>query len=93
MKSLKGTKTLENLMKAFAGESQARNRYSYYASVARKEELMQIEAIFIETADNEKEHGKRFYNLILEGMKGGLPATVKVDAEYPVAYHGDECMP
>ena len=86
MKSLKGTKTLENLMKAFAGESQARNRYSYYASVARKEELMQIEAIFIETADNEKEHGKRFYNLILEGMKGGLPATVKVDAEYPVAY-------
>lgn len=83
MKSLKGTKTLENLMKAFAGESQARNRYTYYASVAKKEELMQIEAIFLETADNEKEHGKRFFKLIIEGMKGELPAMVKVDAEYP----------
>lgn len=86
MKSLRGTKTLENLMKAFAGESQARNRYTFYASVARKEELMQVEGIFIETADNEKEHAKRFYNLILDGMKGELPASVKVDAEYPVAY-------
>jgi rubrerythrin len=86
MKSLKGTKTLENLMKAFAGESQARNRYTFYASLARKEELMQIEAIFTETADNEKEHAKRFYKLILEGMKGELPAMVKVAAEYPVAF-------
>lgn len=86
MKSLKGTKTLENLMKAFAGESQARNRYTYYASIAKKEELMQIEAIFIETADNEKEHAKRFFKLIVEGMQGNLPANVKVDAEYPVAY-------
>lgn len=86
MKSLKGTMTLENLMKAFAGESQARNRYTFYAAAARKEELMQVEALFIETADNEKEHAKRFYNLILNGMKGELPASAKVDAEYPVAY-------
>ena len=54
MKSLKGTKTMENLMKAFAGESQARNRYTYYAGVARKEGYKQIEAIFLETADHEK---------------------------------------
>ena len=86
MKSLKGTKTLDNLMKAFAGESQARNRYTYYASIAKKEELMQIESIFTETADNEKEHAKRFFKLIVEGMQGNLPANVRVDAEYPVAY-------
>lgn len=86
MKSLKGTKTLESLMKAFAGESQARNRYTYYASIAKKEELMQIESIFMETAENEKEHAKRFFKLIVEGMQGNLPANVTVDAEYPVAY-------
>lgn len=86
MKSLKGTKTLENLMKAFAGESQARNRYTYYASIAKKEGLMQIEHIFTETAENEKEHAKRFFKLMAEGLHGNLPASVKVDAEYPVAY-------
>lgn len=85
MKSLKGTKTLENLMKAFAGESQARNRYTYYASIANKEGYRQIEAIFIETADNEKEHAKRFYKLLLEGLNGELPATVEFNASYPVA--------
>ena len=85
MKSLKGTKTLENLMKAFAGESQARNRYTYYASAAAKEGYKQIEAIFIETADNEKEHAKRFYKLLLDGLSGELPATVEIHAEYPVA--------
>jgi rubrerythrin len=85
MKSLKGTKTLENLMKAFAGESQARNRYTYYASVATKEGFKQIEAIFIETADNEKEHAKRFYKLLLEGLNGDLPAGVEINAMYPVA--------
>jgi rubrerythrin len=84
MKSLKGSKTLENLMKAFAGESQARNRYTFYASVAAKEELRQIEAIFIETADNEKEHAKRFYKLMLQGLEGELPQVVHVDATYPV---------
>ena len=85
MNSLKGTKTLENLMKAFAGESQARNRYTYYASVANKEGYRQIEGIFIETADNEKEHAKRFYKLILEGLKGETPAAVEINAMYPVA--------
>lgn len=85
MKSLKGTKTLENLMKSFAGESQARNRYTFYASIANKEGYRQIEAIFLETADNEKEHAKRFYKLLLEGLNGELPASVAINAEYPVA--------
>ena len=85
MKDLKGTKTAENLMKAFAGESQARNRYTYYASAAGKEGYKQIGAIFIETADNEKEHAKVFYKMLLEGLKGELPTTVDINASYPVA--------
>lgn len=72
-------------MKAFAGESQARNRYTFYASIANKEGYRQIEAIFLETADNEKEHAKRFYKLLLEGLNGELPASVAINAEYPVA--------
>ncbi len=58
MADLKGTKTEKNLMEAFAGESQARNKYTYYASVAKKEGYEQLAAIFLETADNEKEHAK-----------------------------------
>ncbi len=58
MADLKGTKTEKNLMEAFAGESQARNKYTYYASVAKKEGYEQVAAIFLETADNEKEHAK-----------------------------------
>lgn len=85
MKSLKGTKTAENLLKAFAGESQARNRYTFYASIADKEGFKQIKNIFIETADNEKEHAKRFYKLLLEGLAGELPAMVEINAGYPVA--------
>lgn len=85
MNSLKGTKTAENLLKAFAGESQARNRYTFYASVADKEGYKQIKNIFIETADNEKEHAKRFYKLLLEGLKDELPAMVEINAGYPVA--------
>ncbi|MDD4803348.1 MAG: rubrerythrin family protein [Syntrophomonas sp.] len=85
MKSLKGTKTAENLMKAFAGESQARNRYTYYASAADKEGFKQIKNIFIETADNEKEHAKRFYKFLLEGFAGDLPAFIEIDATFPVA--------
>lgn len=85
MKSLKGTKTLENLLKAFAGESQARNRYTFYASIANKEGYRQIESIFIETAENEKEHAKRFYRLMLQGLDGELPAEVSINAAYPVA--------
>ncbi len=65
-KSIKGTQTEKNLMIAFAGESQARNRYTYFAGVARKEGLVQISHIFEETADQEKEHAKRFFKF-LEG--------------------------
>ena len=85
MKSLKGTKTSENLLKAFAGESQARNRYTYYASIADKEGYKQIKSIFIETADNEKEHAKRFYKFLLEGLQDELPTTIEINACYPVA--------
>lgn len=85
MKSLKGTRTLQNLMKAFAGESQARNRYTFYASIAGKEGYKQIEAIFAETADNEKEHAKRFFKLALEGMGGEIPADIDIAATYPLA--------
>lgn len=85
MNILKGTKTAENLLKAFAGESQARNRYTFYASVADKQGYKQIRNIFLETADNEKEHAKRFYKLLLEGLNGELPAMIEINAAYPVA--------
>lgn len=85
MNPLKGTKTAENLLKAFAGESQARNRYTYYASVADKEGFKQIKNLFIETADNEKEHAKRFYKLLLEGLAGEIPTAIEIIASYPVA--------
>lgn len=84
MNNLKGTKTAENLLKSFAGESQARNRYTYYASVADKEGYKQIRNIFIETADNEKEHAKRFYKFLLAGL-GDLPQAIEITASYPVA--------
>jgi len=61
MKDLKGTKTEQNLLAAFAGESQARNKYTYFASVAKKEGYEQISALFLETADNEKEHAKIWF--------------------------------
>ncbi len=82
MKSLKGTRTAENLMKAFAGESQARNRYTYYASTAKKEGYVQISNIFTETADNEKEHAKRFFKFLVESLDGEM---VEINASYPVA--------
>lgn len=85
MKDLSGSRTLENLMKAFAGESQARNRYSFYASVAGKEGFRQIESIFLETAENERIHAKRFYKLLLDGLKEHLPAEITLNAAYPVA--------
>jgi rubrerythrin len=66
IKTLKGTETEKNLLLAFAGESQARNKYTYFSGVARKEGLMQISAIFLETAEQEKEHAKRFFKF-LEG--------------------------
>lgn len=77
MKSIKGTKTEKNLLAAFAGESQARNRYTYFASAAKKAGYEQIAAIFLETADNEKEHAKRFFQL-LEG--GDLEITAAFPA-------------
>jgi len=64
MKSLKGTETEKNLLTAFAGESQARNRYSYFASQAKKEGYEQMAAIFLDTADNEKEHAKVFFKYL-----------------------------
>jgi rubrerythrin len=81
MKTLKGTKTAENLMKAFAGESQARNRYTYYSSVAKKEGYVQIANLFTETADNEKEHAKRFFKFLNETLTGEM---VEITATFPV---------
>lgn len=66
--NLKGTKTLENLITAFAGESEARNKYTYYASKAKKDGYVQIASIFEETAANEKEHAKIWFKLINDGM-------------------------
>ncbi|AKN31336.1 rubrerythrin [Clostridium carboxidivorans P7] len=83
MKSLKGTKTAENLLKSFAGESQARNRYTYYASIAKKEGYVQMGEIFTETADNEKEHAKRFFKFLADSNLNG-EAVVINDAGYPV---------
>ena len=69
---LKGSKTEANLMAAFAGESQARNKYSYYASKAKKDGYVQIAAIFEETANNEKEHAKIWFKLLHDGIPGTL---------------------
>jgi len=81
MKDVKGTQTEKNLLAAFAGESQARNRYTYFASQAKKENLEQISAIFLETADNEKEHAKVFFDFLMGG-------TVSITAEYPAGKIG-----
>ena len=70
---LKGSKTEENLLAAFAGESEARNKYTYYASKARKEGYVQIANIFEETAANEKEHAKMWFKL----LKGGIGTTAE----------------
>lgn len=79
MKNLKGTKTEANLMAAFAGESQARNKYTYFASMAKKEGYEQIAAIFLDTANNEKEHAKMWFKA-LEGI-GDTKANLKSAAE------------
>src|SRR5512144_388305 len=75
-KSIKGSRTEKNLLTAFAGESQARNRYTFFASAARKEGLEQIANIFAETADNEKEHAKVFFGY----LEGG---DTEITAAYP----------
>lgn len=79
--SLKGTRTEKNILKAFAGESQARNRYTYFASQARKEGYVQISKIFAETADQEKEHAKRLFKL----LEGG---EVEITDSYPAGTIG-----
>ncbi len=81
MKSIKGTRTEINLLTAFAGESQARNRYTFFASAARKEGLEQIANIFIETAENEMEHAKVFF----KHLEGG---DVQITATYPAGVIG-----
>jgi rubrerythrin len=81
MASIKGTRTEKNLLAAFAGESQARNRYTYAASVARKEGYLQIAELFLETAENEKEHAKRFFKFLEGGM-------VEITASYPAGVIG-----
>lgn len=80
-KSLKGTETEKNLLASFAGESQARTRYTYFASAAKKEGYEQISAFFLETAENEKEHAKRFFKF----LEGG---AVKITAMYPAGVIG-----
>lgn len=81
MKTLKGSQTEKNLLKAFAGESQARNKYTYFASVARDEGYEQIAAIFQETADNEKEHAKVFFKHLETG-------DVTIEVTYPTGKIG-----
>jgi rubrerythrin len=81
MPKLKGSKTERNLLAAFAGESQARNRYTYFASAAKKEGLQQISTIFEETASQEKEHAKRFFKF----LEGG---EVEVTASFPAGVIG-----
>ena len=81
MKSIKGTQTEKNLMEAFAGESQARNKYSYYASKARKEGYVQIANLFEETAANEKEHAKIWFKLLHGGAVASTMENLKDAAE------------
>ncbi len=85
-KSLKGTKTEKNLMEAFAGESQARNKYTYYASQAKKDGYEQISSIFTETADNEKEHAKMWFKY-LNG--GSVPSTLNNLLDAAAGEHGE----
>lgn len=82
MKSLKGTKTEQNLLKSFAGESQARMRYNYFAKQAKKEGLEQIAALFEETAENERSHAKQFFRYLQGGM-------VEITAAYPAGVIGN----
>lgn len=81
MKSIKGTQTEKNLLTSFAGESQARMRYTYFASAAKKEGFEQIAAIFLETAEQEKEHAKRMFKY----LEGG---SVEITASYPAGVIG-----
>lgn len=81
MPTLKGSKTANNLLHAFAGESQARNRYNYYASIAKKEGYVQVANIFEETANQEKEHAKRLMKLLNTELKG---ECLHVEGDFPI---------
>lgn len=81
MKSLKGTQTAKNLAASFAGESQALNRYTFYAARAREEGYQQIAKVFTETADNERAHAKVFYDLMIKGLGH---SEIFLEAEYPI---------
>jgi rubrerythrin len=83
MASIKGTETEKHLLMAFAGESQARNRYTYFASKAKKEGYVQISQIFDETANQEKEHAERFFSY----LEGG---TLEITASFPAGFSGDK---
>jgi rubrerythrin len=87
MRSLQGTKTAENLSKAFAGESQARNRYTTYAKVAEDEGHQYIAEIFRETADEERAHAKIFFDFLTQGLG---KTDIKVDADYPIGLGNTE---
>lgn len=87
MRSLQGTKTAENLSKAFAGESQARNRYTIYAKVAEDEGHQYIAEIFRETADEERAHAKIFFDFLTQGLG---KTDIKVDADYPIGLGNTE---
>jgi rubrerythrin len=86
MKNLKGSKTAENLMKSFAGECQARTRYTYYSSIAKKEGFVQISNIFMETAEQEKAHAKSFYKFLKNDF---IDEQIEIQAAYPVSLHDE----
>lgn len=83
-KTLKNTQTSQNLMKSFAGECQARTRYTYYASIAKKQGYVQISNIFMETAEQEKEHAKKFYKFLKEEF---IDEMIEITASFPVSFH------
>ncbi|WP_296254677.1 rubrerythrin [uncultured Ezakiella sp.] len=81
---LEGTKTAENLLRSFIGECQAKMRYEYYASQAKKDGYVQIQNIFLETAENEKAHGKRFYKFLTQSMQGQTLNFGDNNSEFPL---------
>ena len=91
MKSVKGTLTEQNLLKSFAGESQARNRYTFFASAAKKEGFEQISGVFMETAEQEKEHAKKFFKY-LEGGDVTITANWKVNSYKYIVYHNQQSV-
>ncbi len=89
MANLRGTETEKNLMRAFAGESQARNRYTFYAKVAKTQGYPNIETVFNLTASQELAHAKAFYKHLTEEFNG---QDIEIDASYPVAYYSDSTL-